>query len=86
MCSSGSEESCLVQLKPKFSIVETGAKILYLNTSIRGYPKGLRVGVDPRNPIIAVDEHFEKLDIYSITNSLITLEVCNHLTKYMFLI
>lgn len=71
----GGEESCLVQLQPKFSVMEKGGKILYLNTHIRGYPKGLRVAVDPRNPIIAVDEAFEKLDVHSITHDLLNIEV-----------
>lgn len=72
---SGGEESCLVQLQPKFSIMEKGMKILYLNTHIRGYPKGLRVAVDPRNPIIAIDEHFEKIDVHSIAHDLLNIEV-----------
>lgn len=72
---TGTEDSCLIQLQPKFSMVEKGAKILYLNTSIRGYPKGVRVGVDPRNPIVSIDEHFEKFDVYSISSNLMTLEV-----------
>lgn len=72
---TGGEESCIVQLQPKFSVMEKGAKILYLNTHIRGYPKGLRVAVDPRNPIIAVDEHFEKVDVHSISHNLLNIEV-----------
>lgn len=72
---TGGEESCLVQVQPKFSVMEKGAKILYLNTHIRGYPKGLRVAVDPRNPIIAVDEHFEKVDVHSISHDLVNIEV-----------
>ena len=71
----GGEESCLIQVQPKFAVMEKGGKILYLNTHIRGYPKGLRVAVDPRNPIIAVDEHFEKLDVHSITHTLLNIEV-----------
>jgi TLD len=71
----GGEDSCLVQLSPKFSIMEKGGKILYLNTHIRGYPKGLRVAVDPRNPIISIDEHFEQLDVHAIGHTLQTIEV-----------
>lgn len=71
----GGEDSCLVQVSPKFSIMEKGGKILYLNTHIRGYPKGLRVAVDPRNPIIAVDEHFENVDVHAIKHSLLSIEV-----------
>ena len=72
---TGGEESCLIQVQPKFSVMERGAKILYLNTHIRGYPKGLRVAVDPRNPIIAVDDHFEKVDVHSISHDLLNIEV-----------
>lgn len=72
---AGGEDSCLVQLQPKFSIMERGARILYLNTHIRGYPKGLRVAVDPRNPIIALDEHFDKLDVHSMAHDLLHIEV-----------
>lgn len=71
----GGEDSCLVQLSPKFSIMEKGGKILYLNTHIRGYPKGLRVAVDPRNPIIAIDEHFEKMDVHAMAHTLLAIEV-----------
>lgn len=72
---TGGEDSCLLQLQPKYQLMEKGAKILYLNTTIRGYPKGLRVGVDPRNPILAVNEQFDKLDVYSISNELFSMEV-----------
>lgn len=71
----GGEDSCLVQLLPKFSLMEKGGKILYLNTHIRGYPKGLRVAVDPRNPIISVDEHFENIDVHAMAHILLSIEV-----------
>lgn len=71
----GGDESCLIQLQPKFSVMERGKNILFLNTHIRGYPKGLRVAVDPRNPIIAVNEDFEKLDVHSIAHDLLNIEV-----------
>lgn len=45
----------------RFLVVETGPKILYLNTSIRGYPHGLRAGKDPRKPMITIDAGFEKV-------------------------
>lgn len=56
-------------------ILEKKPNILYLNTSIRGYPKGLRAGADPRKPVLSVDEHFEKIDIKGIQNELISIEV-----------
>ncbi|EDW12245.1 uncharacterized protein LOC6576818 [Drosophila mojavensis] len=71
----GSEGSCVIQLLPKFVILEKKPNILYLNTSIRGYPKGLRAGADPRKPIIAVDEHFENVDCKGIAAGLRSIEV-----------
>ncbi|KAH8410261.1 hypothetical protein KR009_010229 [Drosophila setifemur] len=71
----GSEGSCVVQLLPKFVILEKKPNILYLNTSIRGYPKGLRAGADPRKPIIAVDEHFENVDCKGLAAGLMSIEV-----------
>lgn len=56
-------------------ILEKKPNILYLNTSIRGYPKGLRAGADPRKPIIAVDEHFENVDCKGIAAVLLSIEV-----------
>ncbi|EDW76671.2 uncharacterized protein Dwil_GK15579 [Drosophila willistoni] len=71
----GSEGSCVIQLLPKFVILEKKPNILYLNTSIRGYPKGLRAGADPRKPIIAVDEHFENVDCKGLAAGLMSIEV-----------
>ncbi|XP_017120892.1 uncharacterized protein LOC108141824 [Drosophila elegans] len=71
----GGEGSCVIQLLPKFVILEKKANILYLNTSIRGYPKGLRAGADPRKPIIAVDEHFENVDCKGLAAGLMSIEV-----------
>lgn len=56
-------------------ILEKKPNILYLNTSIRGYPKGLRAGADPRKPIIAVDEHFENVDCKGLAAGLMSIEV-----------
>ncbi|XP_030376732.1 uncharacterized protein LOC115625724 [Scaptodrosophila lebanonensis] len=71
----GGEGCCVIQLMPKFEILEKKPNILYLNTSIRGYPKGLRAGADPRKPILAVDEHFENVDCKGIAARLNSIEV-----------
>lgn len=49
--------------------------MLYLNTCIRGYPKGLRAGSDPRKPLISVDEQFEKIEYRSVPSVLFSIEV-----------
>ncbi|KAH8393158.1 hypothetical protein KR200_003063 [Drosophila serrata] len=71
----GGEGSCIIQLLPKFVILEKKPNILYLNTSIRGYPKGFRAGADPRKPIISVDEHFENVDCKGLAAGLMSIEV-----------
>lgn len=43
--------------------------MLYLNFTVRGYPHGLRVGKDPRAPIISIDGGFEKVLIQFIINN-----------------
>lgn len=45
---------------------------------MRGYPKGLRAGSDPRKPLISVDEHFEKIEYRSVPSVLYAIEVRTH--------
>lgn len=52
-----------------------GAKLLYLNTSIRGYPLGIRVGLDPRSPSLQVDSSFSQVVYCGIPYSLNSIEV-----------
>ncbi|XP_008194661.1 uncharacterized protein LOC663019 isoform X3 [Tribolium castaneum] len=71
----GGEDSAVFQLLPKFVLLEKGSKMLYLNTTVRGYPYGLRAGKDPRSPIIIVDGGFEKMEFKKIPYSLLRIEV-----------
>ncbi|XP_055912859.1 uncharacterized protein LOC129946633 [Eupeodes corollae] len=72
---TGAEGSVVIQLLPKFAILEKKPNILYLNTCVRGYPKGLRAGADPKKPILAVDEHFESIDCKGIAAVLTSIEI-----------
>ncbi|XP_055624799.1 uncharacterized protein LOC129767691 isoform X2 [Toxorhynchites rutilus septentrionalis] len=71
----GDEDSCCLQLLPKFVLLEKKPKSLFLNTHIRGYPKGLRAGSDPRKPVLIVDEHFEKLEHRGLQHKILSIEV-----------
>ncbi|XP_019878387.2 uncharacterized protein LOC109606264 isoform X2 [Aethina tumida] len=71
----GGEEAAVLQLMPKFAVLERGSKMLYLNTTVRGYPHGLRAGKDPRAPIISIDAGFEKVEYQKIPYHLETVEV-----------
>ena len=73
-------EICIACLKYiyilcRFVMLEKKAKSLYLNTHIRGYPKGLRAGSDPRKPVLIVDEHFEKLEHRGLQHKILSIEV-----------
>lgn len=48
---------------------------MYLNTSIRGYPKGIRAGSDPRNPSIEIDESFQHIIHCGVPYKLESIEV-----------
>lgn len=56
-------------------MLESAPKMLYLNTSIRGYPKGLRAGSDPRKHLVAIDEGFENFEFTGISYPLDAMEV-----------
>ncbi|XP_030759581.1 uncharacterized protein LOC115884983 isoform X2 [Sitophilus oryzae] len=71
----GGEGSAIFQLLPKFQLLEKGSKLLYLNTTVRGYAQGLRAGSDPRAPVITVDIGFEKIEWKKIPYQIETIEV-----------
>lgn len=56
-------------------VVTEGPKLLYLNSTIRGYPKGIRAGTDPRKPAIDVNEGFTVVTYCGIPYPLISVEV-----------
>lgn len=87
----GGDECVILQILPLYSIVQRGAKMLYLNTNIRGYPKGLRAGLDPRKPIIDVDDGFTVVKYQAIPYPLVNVQVwgcgsqqSRFVTCYMF--
>lgn len=51
--------------------------MLYLNLSVRGYPQGLRVGQDPRAPILSIDGGFEKVSLKSISFKVYSFSGCS---------
>ncbi|KAM3957867.1 uncharacterized protein ACR2FA_008135 [Aphomia sociella] len=71
----GGPDCALMQLFPTFSLLERGPKMVYLNTSIRGYPRGLRAGADPRQPLLALDEGFDTLTFQGVPYALDDIEV-----------
>ncbi|XP_021205458.2 uncharacterized protein LOC114246224 [Bombyx mandarina] len=74
-CYWGDADCALLQLLPTFSLIERAPKMIYLNTSIRGYPKGLRAGSDPRRPALAIAEGFDSFTFNGAPYSLDSIEV-----------
>ncbi|XP_045503405.1 uncharacterized protein LOC123700276 [Colias croceus] len=71
----GSADCALLQLYPKFCVVEVGARMLYLNTHIRGYPRGLRAGADPRAPLLDINDAFDGFRFQGVPYQLRAIEV-----------
>jgi hypothetical protein len=71
----GSEDSMVIELQPNYRVVQKGSKLLYLNTSIRGYPQGLRAGTDPRNPCVIIDQSFHEINFAGVPYRISSLEV-----------
>ncbi|XP_046682755.1 uncharacterized protein LOC124369080 [Homalodisca vitripennis] len=71
----GGEESIIVQILPLYHVVQRGPKLLYLNMKIRGYPKGIRAGLDPRKPSLDINESFTVMTYKGIPYQLQTVEV-----------
>ncbi|GBP20822.1 hypothetical protein EVAR_14548_1 [Eumeta japonica] len=71
----GNNECALLQVFPVLAMLERAPKMLYLNTSIRGYPRGLRAGSDPRKPLLSIHEDFEMMEYRGTPYSLDALEV-----------
>ncbi|XP_033337895.1 uncharacterized protein LOC117227074 [Megalopta genalis] len=76
----GDGDSVGIELFPSYRVIEKGAKVLYLNTNIRGYPHGLRFGSNPRSPYISIDESFHSVSIAGAPYPIASLEVwgCGH--------
>jgi hypothetical protein len=71
----GGAECILLQTAPALRVVERGAKMLYLNSAIRGYPLGLRAGVDPRKPSLIINDAFSQLEFKGAPYPLVAIEV-----------
>lgn len=71
----GGDDTIILQLLPFYKVINRGPKSMYLNTSIRGYPKGIRAGNDPRKPSIQVDDSFQHIIHCGIPYKLESIEV-----------
>ncbi|XP_075219467.1 uncharacterized protein LOC142323560 [Lycorma delicatula] len=71
----GGEDSIIIQILPRYHVIEKGPKMIYLNFSIRGYPHGVRAGTDPRKPSVSINESFSQITYCGIPYTLFNVEV-----------
>ncbi|XP_039297688.1 uncharacterized protein LOC111064287 [Nilaparvata lugens] len=71
----GGEECTIIQILPNYHVLERGAKSMYLNFTIRGYPHGIKAGKDPRAPILSIDESFVLIHFCKVPYKLLSIEV-----------
>ena len=57
------------------TIVSGGSKILYFNTTSRGFPTGIHVGRDSTNRVLTVDSNLAMLTYRQIPYKLQAIEV-----------
>jgi hypothetical protein len=62
----GKEDCSVLELGPEMHLLATGSKIVCFNSSIRGYPLGLSLGPDPREPLIRINETWNKIEFKKI--------------------
>ncbi|XP_063220459.1 uncharacterized protein LOC134529867 isoform X2 [Bacillus rossius redtenbacheri] len=71
----GDENCIIIQILPLYHIIDRGPKLLYFNSSIRGYPKGIHAGSDKKAPCLQVDEGFSRLTFCGIPYIVGSIEV-----------
>lgn len=71
----GGNESVVLQLLPEFHCLACGPKLLFFNDSIRGFPRGIRAGPDPKSPIIDINHEFSKVTYRGAPYNLLDLEM-----------
>ena len=55
--------------------VSDGEKLMYYNTSVRGYPFGIQMGTDHRNPCLEIDKELSRLSYRKIPYRLEAVKV-----------
>lgn len=64
-----------MQLTPEYKVVESGAKLMYLNVSSRGFPTGIHVGKDFTNRALTLNLDLTKVTYRGIPYGVCSIEV-----------
>lgn len=71
----GAQDCIILQILPLYRVIEKGPKLIYLNTSIRGYPMGIRAGSDPRKPALEINADLSQMTYAGAPYPLYSVEV-----------
>ncbi|CAG0919626.1 unnamed protein product [Notodromas monacha] len=71
----GKSGCALIELGPEMTMVAQEPKMICFNSSIRGYPIGMSLGTDPRNPLLRIGESWNKLEFRKIPLHLLRMQV-----------
>lgn len=71
----GAQDCIILQILPLYRVIEKGPKLIYLNTSIRGYPLGIRAGSDPRKPALDINSDLSQMTYAGAPYTLYSVEV-----------
>jgi len=71
----GGNQCGIMQITPCFKKFESGDKLMYFNLTTRGYPFGLHVGKNPKNPVLEIDQELCVAKVEQIPYKLELLEI-----------
>ncbi|KAF2350998.1 TLDc domain [Trinorchestia longiramus] len=71
----GGDNSCLLQIRPKYRILERGEKLMYFNLNWRGFPTGIQVGDNYESRALTVDKELSQLQHHNMPYKLGSVEV-----------
>ncbi|XP_018019755.1 uncharacterized protein LOC108676213 [Hyalella azteca] len=71
----GGEDCCLLQIRPKYKIVERGEKLMYFNLTWRGFPTGVQVGDNYESRALTVNKEMNQFQHHNIPYKLGSIEV-----------
>ncbi|XP_076048377.1 uncharacterized protein LOC143029577 [Oratosquilla oratoria] len=71
----GGDDCRCLQLTPEYKVVESGPKLIYFNTTSRGFPLGLQVGTDSKSRALTLDVNLSLIKYRNIPYKLKSFEV-----------
>lgn len=71
----GSLNTIVLQLVPEYRVLDRGEKMMFYNTTARGYPFGIQIGTDHKHLCLEIDKEFSRLSYRKIPYRLEAVQV-----------